>query len=133
MRTDNRSRKTVVFCTAEQLEGLAHAFASEAEQLPACGARQDALRQAAKLRVCATMKRALTPKASLRTRQTGEYVLKGKADHLGCAFQRLRFSLRNFEIALRVTIRQEPKAHMKRCCRNRCTDRSEICHVECHQ
>jgi hypothetical protein len=58
-----RNRSKVVFCTADQLEELADAFASEAKQLPAV-AKQEALRQAAKLRVYATMKRALTPQAA---------------------------------------------------------------------
>jgi hypothetical protein len=60
MRSAMRNRKKVVFCTADQLEELADAFAGEAKQLPAGVAKQEALREAAKLRVYATMKRALT-------------------------------------------------------------------------
>jgi hypothetical protein len=59
-----RNRKKDVFCTADQLEELADAFASEAKQLSAEEAKQEALRQAAKLRVYATMKRALTPQGT---------------------------------------------------------------------
>jgi hypothetical protein len=61
MRSDKRSRKKVVFLSAEQLEEQADAAASEAKQLPDGEARQNALRSAAQLRVYATMKRALTP------------------------------------------------------------------------
>ena len=61
MRSDKRSRKKVTFLTADQLEEQADAAASEAKQLPDGEARQNALRDAAQLRVYATMKRALTP------------------------------------------------------------------------
>ena len=59
-----RNKNKVVFCTAGQLEELADAFASEAKQFPAGEMKEEALRQAAKLRVYATMKRALTPQAA---------------------------------------------------------------------
>jgi hypothetical protein len=61
MRSDKRNRKKTVFLTADQLEELADARAREARQLPDGEARQNALRDAAQLRVYATMKRALTP------------------------------------------------------------------------
>ena len=61
MRSDKRNRKKTVFLTADQLEELADARAREARQLPEGEARQNALRDAAQLRVYATMKRALTP------------------------------------------------------------------------
>ena len=59
-----RNNNKVVFCTADQLEELADAFAGEAKRLPAGQVKEEALRQAAKLRVYATMKRALTPQAA---------------------------------------------------------------------
>jgi hypothetical protein len=37
-----RNKNEVVFCTADQLEELADAFASEAKQLPAGEAKQEA-------------------------------------------------------------------------------------------
>ena len=61
MKSDKRNRKKAVFLTADQLEEQADARASEAKQLPEGEARQNALRDAAQLRVYATMKRALTP------------------------------------------------------------------------
>ena len=54
-----RNRKKVVFSTADHLEEQADAR-QEAEQLPEGEARQNALRNAAQLRVYAFMKRALT-------------------------------------------------------------------------
>ena len=59
-----RNRKKVVFLTADQLEEQADARASEAEQLPEGEARQNALRNAAQLRVYAFMKRALAPQTA---------------------------------------------------------------------
>ena len=59
-----RNRKKVVFLTADHLEEQADAHASEAEQLPDGEARQNALRNAAQLRVYAFMKRALTPQTT---------------------------------------------------------------------
>ena len=61
-----RKREKVVFFTADHLEEQAEAHASEAKQLPEVEARQNALRNAAQLRMYATMKRALTP---MRERQ----------------------------------------------------------------
>ena len=59
-----RNRKKVVFLTADRLEEQANARVSEAEQLPEGEARQNALRNAAQLRVYAFMKRALTPQTA---------------------------------------------------------------------
>lgn len=56
-----RNRKKAVFLTADHLEEQADARTSEAMQLPEGEARQNALRNAAQLRVYAFMKRALTP------------------------------------------------------------------------
>jgi hypothetical protein len=56
-----RNRKRVEFLTADHLDEQADARASEAKQLPEGEARQNALRNAAQLRMYATMKRALTP------------------------------------------------------------------------
>lgn len=64
MRSDRRSRKKVIFLTADQLEEQADAAASEAKQLPDGEAKQNALHNAAQLRVYATMKRAVTPQAA---------------------------------------------------------------------
>jgi hypothetical protein len=58
------NRKKVVFLTADHLEEQADARASEAKQLPEGEARQNALRNAAQLRIYASMKRALTPQAA---------------------------------------------------------------------
>jgi hypothetical protein len=55
-----RNRNKVVFLTADHLEEQADARASEATQLAEGEARQNALRNAAQLRVYAFMKRALT-------------------------------------------------------------------------
>ena len=62
--TARRNRKKVVFLTADHLEEQANARASEATQLPDGEARQNALRNAAQLRVYAFMKRALAPQTA---------------------------------------------------------------------
>ena len=59
-----RTRKKVVFLTADHLDQQADARASEAKQLPEGEARQKALRNAAQLRVYAAMKRAFTPQTA---------------------------------------------------------------------
>ena len=59
-----RSRKKVVFLTADELEEQADTRASEAEQFPEGEARQDAFRSAAQLKVYATMKRVLAPQTA---------------------------------------------------------------------
>jgi hypothetical protein len=59
-----RNKKKVAFLTADHLEEQANARASEATRLPEGEARQDALRNAAQLRVYALMKRALTPQTA---------------------------------------------------------------------
>ena len=59
-----RSRKKVVFLTADQLEEQAVTRASEAERLPEGEARQNALRTAAQLKVYASMKRVLAPQTT---------------------------------------------------------------------
>ena len=59
-----RNRKKVVFLTADQLEQQAEVRAGEAMQLPEGEARQNALRNAAQLKVYAFMKRALTPQTA---------------------------------------------------------------------
>jgi len=56
-----RNKNKLVFLTPDHLEEQADARASEAKQLPEGEARQNALRNAAQLRMYATMKRALTP------------------------------------------------------------------------
>jgi hypothetical protein len=56
-----RQKNKVEFLTADNLEEQADARASEATQLPEGEARQNALRNAARLRVYASMKRVLTP------------------------------------------------------------------------
>jgi hypothetical protein len=56
-----RQKNKVEFLTADHLEEQADARAHEAKQLPEGEARQNALRNAAQLRVYATMKRVLTP------------------------------------------------------------------------
>jgi hypothetical protein len=61
MRPGVRNRNKVAFLTADHLDEQADARASEAKQLPEGEARQNALRNAAQLRVYASMKRALTP------------------------------------------------------------------------
>jgi hypothetical protein len=62
--TAHRSRKKVVFLTADQLEDQADRRASEAEQLPEGEAKQNALRTATQLKVYATMKRVLAPQTT---------------------------------------------------------------------
>ena len=62
-----RNRQKVVFLTADRLEELADAVASEAKQWPEGEAKQILLRNAAQLRVYATMKRALTPQAKSKS------------------------------------------------------------------
>ena len=56
-----RNRNKVAFLPPDRLEELADAVASEAKQWPEGEVRQNALRNAAQLRMYATMKRALTP------------------------------------------------------------------------
>ena len=58
------SKNHVAFLTADHLEEQADARASEAKQFPEGEARQNALRNAAQLRMYASMKRALTPQAA---------------------------------------------------------------------
>jgi hypothetical protein len=59
-----RQKNKVVFLTAEHLEEQADARATEAKQLPEGEAKQNALRNAAQLRVYASMKRVLSPQAA---------------------------------------------------------------------
>jgi hypothetical protein len=59
-----RNRNKVGYLTPDRLEEQAEARASEAKQLPEGEARQKALRNAAQLRVYASMKRALTPRTA---------------------------------------------------------------------
>jgi hypothetical protein len=59
-----RNRNKVGYLTADHLEEQADARACEAKQLPEGEARQNALRNAAQLRVYASMKRALTPRTA---------------------------------------------------------------------
>ncbi|MBR1198317.1 hypothetical protein JQ634_18955 [Bradyrhizobium sp. AUGA SZCCT0240] len=59
-----RNRTKVTFLTADHLDEQADARVSEATQLPEGEARQNALRNAAQLRMYATMKRALTPQTA---------------------------------------------------------------------
>ena len=66
-----RNRNKVVFLTADHLEEQADARVSEAKQLPDGEARQNALRNAAQLRVYASMKRALTPQQPNRNSRRG--------------------------------------------------------------
>jgi hypothetical protein len=61
MTTGNRNMNKAVFLTADQLEKLADAAASQASHLLEGEERRNALSPAARLRVNATMKRALTP------------------------------------------------------------------------
>jgi hypothetical protein len=56
-----RQKTKIVFLTAEHLEAQADARVGEAKQLPEGEARQHALRNAAQLRLYASMKRALAP------------------------------------------------------------------------
>jgi hypothetical protein len=62
--TAHRSRKKVVFLTADQLEEQAERRASEAEHLPEGEARQNAIQAATQLKVYATMKRVLAPQTA---------------------------------------------------------------------
>jgi hypothetical protein len=62
--TAHRNRKKVVFLTADELEEQADTRASEAERLPEGEARQNAVRNAAQLKVYAAMKRLLTPQTA---------------------------------------------------------------------
>ena len=59
-----RNRNKVDFLTADHLDQQADARASEAKQLPEGEARQNALQNAAQLRMYAAMKRALAPRAA---------------------------------------------------------------------
>ena len=59
----HRPRNEVAVLTADQLEKLADAAASQASHLLEAEERRSALSLAARLRVYATMKRALTPQA----------------------------------------------------------------------
>jgi hypothetical protein len=59
-----RHNKKVVFLTADELEEQADRRAREAEQLPEGEARQHAIRNAAQLKVYATMKRVLAPQTA---------------------------------------------------------------------
>jgi hypothetical protein len=61
MTSGNDNRKKVAFLTADQMEELADAAAGQANQLLEGEERRSALSLAARLRVYATMKRALTP------------------------------------------------------------------------
>ena len=61
MTSGNDNRKKVAFLTADQMEELADAAAGQANQLLEGEERRSALALAARLRVYATMKRALTP------------------------------------------------------------------------
>ncbi|WP_166293854.1 MULTISPECIES: hypothetical protein [unclassified Bradyrhizobium] len=63
MNLKRRNRTKTTFLTADHLDEQADARASEAKQLPEGEARQNALRNAAQLRVYAFMKRALAPQA----------------------------------------------------------------------
>jgi hypothetical protein len=56
-----RHNKKVVFLTADELEEQADRRAREAEQLPEGEARQHAIRNAAQLKMYASMKRVLAP------------------------------------------------------------------------
>ncbi|WP_338821924.1 hypothetical protein [Bradyrhizobium septentrionale] len=64
MNLKRRIRTKVTFLTADHLDEQADARASEATQLPEGEARQNALRNAAQLRVYASMKRALAPQTA---------------------------------------------------------------------
>ncbi|TPQ42921.1 hypothetical protein C2U70_00275 [Bradyrhizobium guangdongense] len=59
-----RNKAKVAHLTADHLDQQADARASEAKQLPEGEARQNALRNAAQLRIYAAMKRALAPRAA---------------------------------------------------------------------
>jgi hypothetical protein len=64
MRPGMRNKNKVTFLTADHLEEQADARTSEAKQLPEGEARQNALRNAAQLRMYASMKRVLTPQTA---------------------------------------------------------------------
>jgi hypothetical protein len=64
MTFGNHYRKKVAFLTADQMEKLADAAARQASQLLEGEERRSALSLAARLRVYAIMKRALTPLAT---------------------------------------------------------------------
>jgi hypothetical protein len=68
-----RPRNKIVFLTPEHLEEHADARAQEATQLPEGKARQNALRNAAQLRVYASMKRVLSPQMA-KNRNNGNFV-----------------------------------------------------------
>jgi hypothetical protein len=59
-----RNKNKVAFLTADHLEKQADARTSEAKQLPEGEARQNALRNAAQLRMYASMKRVLAPQTA---------------------------------------------------------------------
>jgi hypothetical protein len=59
-----RHNKKVVFLTADELEEQADRRAREAEQLPEGEARQHAIRNAAQLKMYASMKRVLAPQTA---------------------------------------------------------------------
>jgi len=71
MKPGMRNRNKVAFLTADHLEELADARASEAKQFPEGEARQHALRNAAQLRMYATIKRVLTPQLPNRNSRRG--------------------------------------------------------------
>jgi hypothetical protein len=64
MMSGNRYRNKVAVLTADQMEKLADAAARQANQLLEGEERRSALSLAARLRVYAIMKRALTPLAT---------------------------------------------------------------------
>lgn len=64
MTSGSRNRNTAVFLTADQMEELADAAARQANQMLEGEERRTALALAARFRVFATMKRALTPPAT---------------------------------------------------------------------
>ena len=64
MTSGNHYRRKVAFLTADQMEKLADAAARQASQLLEGEERRSALSLAARLRVYAIMKRALTPLAT---------------------------------------------------------------------
>jgi hypothetical protein len=83
----HRSRKKVVFLTADQLEEQADRRANEAEQLPEGEARQKAIHTAAQLKVYASMKRALAPQPPNRNSGRGSEIGTGDStmsDHAAC-------------------------------------------------
>jgi hypothetical protein len=70
MRPSMHNKNKVAFLTADHLEEQADARTSEAKQLPEGEARQNALRNAAQLRMYASMKRVLTPQTARSKYQT---------------------------------------------------------------